>query len=245
MQKYFISLEEFEKCTIKDEIAFQIRNVLRGKIGDSFFVGVQEKTYLVEITEIGSKEIKFGVVKEETGNFELPFFVSLFQGYPKMDKLENIIKYGTQLGVREIHPTLMTRSIFKLDQSKKSNKLERFNKIAKEAAEQSFRNLVPAVVDIQRLRDIDFSEYTVKLVCYEESAKQQECSAFKQAIQSLQPNDKIAVVVGPEGGITAEEVSYLESLGFICVGLGPRILRTETVVFYILSSISYEWELKK
>lgn len=245
MQKYFISLEEFEKCTIKDEIAFQIRNVLRGKIGDSFFVGVQEKTYLVEITEIGSKEIKFGVVKEETGNFELPFFVSLFQGYPKMDKLENIIKYGTQLGVREIHPTLMTRSIFKLDQSKKLNKLERFNKIAKEAAEQSFRNLVPAVVDIQRLRDIDFSEYTVKLVCYEESAKQQECSAFKQAIQSLQPNDKIAVVVGPEGGITAEEVSYLESLGFICVGLGPRILRTETVVFYILSSISYEWELKK
>ncbi len=245
MQKYFISLEEFEKATLTDELAFQIRNVLRGRIGESFFVGVKEKTYLAEITEIGNKEIKFRVVKEETGNFELPFFVSLFQGYPKMDKLENIIKYGTQLGVQEIHPTLMRRSIFKLDQTKKTNKLERFNKIAKEAAEQSFRNRVPKVVDIERLKDIDFSEYTIKLVCYEESAREQECSAFKQAVQGLQPNDKVAVVVGPEGGITPEEIAYLKSLGFVCVGLGPRILRTETVVFYILSSISYEWELKQ
>ncbi|MDE5565460.1 MAG: RNA methyltransferase, partial [Anaeroplasmataceae bacterium] len=84
----------------------------------------------------------------------------------------------------------------------------------------------------------------VKIVCYEESAKENENSLFKHALKSLKENQKIAIVVGPEGGITEEEISYLKNQGFICVGLGPRILRTETVVFYVLSAISYEWELK-
>ncbi|MDE7095829.1 MAG: 16S rRNA (uracil(1498)-N(3))-methyltransferase, partial [Anaeroplasmataceae bacterium] len=206
--------------------------------------GIDRKTFLAEITEIGNKDVKFRVVEEVAGNFELPVFVSLFQGYPKGDKLESIIKYGTQLGVCEIHPTLMTRSIVKIDADRKESKLERLNKIAKEAAEQSFRNIVPAVMDIKKLKDMDFSSYRVKLLCYEESAKEGEKSAFKKAIQSLIPNDRIAVLVGPEGGIAPEEVSYLEALGFIRVGLGPRILRTETVIYYILSAISYEWELK-
>lgn len=244
MQKYFISLEELESNCLSKEIAYQIKNVLRGKVHDQFLIGVNHSTYLAEITEIGNKDIKFGVVEEVTGNFELPVFVSLFQGYPKADKLESIIKYGTQLGISEIHPTLMTRSIFKLDSNKKDSKLERFNKIAKEAAEQSFRNIVPTVKDIQKLKDMDFSSYTIKLVCYEESAKEREMSTFKKAIQSATPKDRIAVVVGPEGGITPEEVSYLASKGFIKVGLGPRILRTETVIYYILSAMSYEWELK-
>ncbi|MDE7105853.1 MAG: 16S rRNA (uracil(1498)-N(3))-methyltransferase [Anaeroplasmataceae bacterium] len=244
MQKFFISLEEFESTCLSKETSYQIKNVLRSKVHDQFYIGVDHSTYLAEITEIGNKEVKFRVVEEVAGNFELPVFVSLFQGYPKGDKLESIIKYGTQLGIREIHPTLMMRSIFKLDLNKKDSKLERFNKIAKEAAEQSMRNIVPIVKDIKKLKDIDFSSYTIKLLCYEESAKEGEKSAFKKAIQSVTPNDRIAVLVGPEGGIAKEEVSYLESQGFIRVGLGPRILRTETVIYYILSAISYEWELK-
>lgn len=245
MQKFFISLEEFQKGVLSGETAFQIKNVLRGQVGDQFLLGVVPKTYLGEIIAIENKEIKFRVVEEVTGNFELPVFVSLFQGFPKGDKLESIIKYGVQLGVSEIHPVLMNRSIFKLDPNKKTSKIERFNKISKEAAEQSFRNIVPKVVDIQKLKDVDFSEYTIKILCYEESAKEGENSSFKQAITRATPKDRIAVVVGPEGGVSEEEVTYLKSLGFICVGLGPRILRTETVVYYVLSTMSYEWELKK
>ena len=244
MQKYFISLEEFESTTLKGDVAFQVKNVLRSRINDEFLIGIDGKTYLSRIIEIGNKEIKFEVVKEETGNLELPVFVSLFQGYPKAEKMENIIKYGTQLGISEFHPTLMNRSIFKLDNSKKDNKIERFNKIAKEAAEQSFRNICPKVVDIKKLKQIDFSEYDVKIVCYEESAKENETSAFKKLVRNMKTNDKVAVVVGPEGGITKEEIEYLTEQGFVCCALGPRILRTETVVFYVLSAISYEWELK-
>ena len=234
-----------QKGVLTGEVAYQIKNVLRGQVKDQFLLGVEPQTFLAEIIEILNKEIKFRVVKEVTGNFELPVFVSLFQGYPKADKLESIIKYGTQLGISEIHPVLMNRSIFKLDQSKKESKLERFNKIAKEAAEQSNRNIAPKVKNIEKLKNVDFSEYTIKILCYEETAKNGESSAFKKAITSAKPIDKIAVVVGPEGGITKEEVSYLESIGFISVGLGPRILRTETVIYYILSAMSYEWELKE
>ena len=244
MQKFFITLDEFENRVLTKDTSFQLINVLRSKVDDQFLVGVIDKTYLVQISKIENKLVAFEVIEEKTGNSELPFFVSLFQGYPKGDKLENIIKYGTQLGVHEFHPTLMKRSVFKLDSNKKDNKLERFNKIAKEAAEQSFRDVCPTVVDIKQLNKIDFSKYDVKIVCYEESAKEGETSAFKRIVKSIKTNDNIAVVVGPEGGITPEEVEYLTNQGFISVGLGPRILRTETVVFYVLSTLSYEWELK-
>lgn len=245
MQKYFISSQDFEEKVLRGEDAFHIKNVLRGKVGYRFLVSASEETFLVEITRIDNKEIYFDIIQKETCNAELPFFISLFQGYPKADKLENIIKYGTQLGVSEIHPTLMKRSVFKLDEKKKDSKLERFNKIAKEAAEQSLRNKVPKIKDIKQLTNINFDEYDIKIVCYEESAKNDEKSAFKSAIQVLRPNDKVAIVVGPEGGITLEELDFLKNNGFQAVGLGPRILRTETVVFYCLSAISYEWELKK
>ena len=244
MQKFFITLDEFESKTLSKDTYFQIINVLRSKVNDQFLVGVIDKTYLVQISKIENKNVAFEVIEEKTGNSELPFFVSLFQGYPKGDKLENIIKYGTQLGVSEFHPTLMKRSVFKLDSNKKDNKLERFNKIAKEAAEQSFRNICPTVVDIKQLSKIDFSEYDIKILCYEESAIYDESCAFKRIVNSIKTNDKIAVVVGPEGGIDPTEVDYLVNQGFVSVGLGPRILRTETVVFYVLSTLSYEWELK-
>ena len=244
MQKFFITLDEFENRVLTKDTSFQLINVLRSKVDDQFLVGVIDKTYLVQISKIENKLVAFEVIEEKTGNSELPFFVSLFQGYPKGDKLENIIKYGTQLGVHEFHPTLMKRSVFKLDSNKKDNKLERFNKIAKEAAEQSFRNVCPTVVDIKQLSKINFSDYNVKILCYEESAKNDETSAFKRIVKSINANDKIAVVVGPEGGIAPEEVEYLMKQGFVSVGLGPRILRTETVVFYVLSTLSYEWELK-
>ena len=244
MQKFFITLDEFENKVLTKDTSFQLINVLRSKVDDQFLVGVIDKTYLVQISKIENKLVAFEVIEEKTGNSELPFFVSLFQGYPKGDKLENIIKYGTQLGVHEFHPTLMKRSVFKLDSNKKDNKLERFNKIAKEAAEQSFRNVCPTVVDIKQLSKINFSDYNVKILCYEESAKNDETSAFKRIVKSINANDKIAVVVGPEGGIAPEEVEYLMKQGFVSVGLGPRILRTETVVFYVLSTLSYEWELK-
>lgn len=243
MQKYFISNDDFVNNKITGDDVFHIKNVMRGRVGDEILVSNQNTTVLVKITKL-DKEVCFEIIKEEIGNHELPVFVSIFQGYPKGDKIEDIIKHGTELGAYEFIPTIMKRSVFKLDEKKKESKLIRFNRIAKEAAEQSYRDIVPKVVDIKTLKQISFDDFDSKIICYEESAKNGELTEFKKQISNLKPGAKIAIVVGPEGGIDDTEIKYLEDKGFVCASLGKRILRTETVVFYCLSAIGYEMELK-
>ena len=243
MQKYFISNDDFVNNKITGDDVFHIKNVMRGRVGDEILVSNQNTTALAKITKL-DKEVCFEIIKEEIGNHELPVFVSIFQGYPKGDKIEDIIKHGTELGAYEFIPTIMKRSVFKLDEKKKESKLIRFNRIAKEAAEQSYRDIVPKVVDIKALKQISFDDFDAKIICYEESAKNGELTEFKKQISNLKPGAKIAIVVGPEGGIDDTEIKYLENKGFVCASLGKRILRTETVVFYCLSAIGYEMELK-
>lgn len=243
MQKYFISNDDFVNNKITGDDVFHIKNVMRGRVGDEILVSNQNTTALAKITKL-DKEVCFEIIKEEIGNHELPVFVSIFQGYPKGDKIEDIIKHGTELGAYEFIPTIMKRSVFKLDEKKKESKLIRFNRIAKEAAEQSYRDIVPKVVDIKTLKQISFDDFDAKIICYEESAKNGELTEFKKQISNLKPGAKIAIVVGPEGGIDDTEIKYLEDKGFVCASLGKRILRTETVVFYCLSAIGYEMELK-
>lgn len=245
MQKYFITKENLTKHIITGEDCHHISVVMRSKIDDKVYVSDGSKTYLVALKSISSDEVSFEIIEEKIGNVELPVFVSIFQGYPKGDKIEDIIKHGTELGASLFTPTIMKRSIFKLDPKKKENKLIRFNKIAKEAAEQSHRDVVPLVDDIKELKKIDFSSYDYKILCYEEDAKNNELRNFKEIVSSLKENDKIAIVIGPEGGIDDSEVIYLKNQGFITCALGPRILRTETAGLYCLSAISYEMELKK
>lgn len=244
MQKYFLSDEAFSTKIISGDDAFHIKNVMRCRINDEILVANNGKSFLAKITNFIDKDVTFEIEKEIIGNHELPVFVSIFQGYPKGDKIEDIVKHGTELGAYEFIPTLMKRCVFKLDPKKKDSKLLRFNKIAKEAAEQSNRDIVPNVIDIKNLKEINFDYYNVKIVCYEEASKNGELVEFKKAIKSLKENDRVAIIVGPEGGIDDSEIKYLESKGFVAASLGKRILRTETVVFYCLSAIGYEMELK-
>lgn len=245
MQKYFISEEELNNRIIDSSDSFHIIKVMRFKIGDQFLVSDNNKTYLVKITSLLNNKVSFEIVNEEAGNSEMPVFVTIFQGYPKGDKFEDIIKHSTELGAYEFYGVMMKRSIAKIDEKKKDSKLERFNKICKEASEQSLRYHLTRVVDITTLKNIDFSKYDKKIICYEEEAKIGEESNFKKIISSLNKNDNIAIVIGPEGGIDESEIDYLKKNGFIPCGLGPRILRTETASMYCLSAISYEMELRK
>ena len=245
MQKYFIPKESLINRVIDNSDAFHIIKVMRNKIGDEILVSDNEKTYLVRISSLENNKVSFEIVHEETGNNEMPVFVTIFQGYPKGDKFEEIIKHSTELGAYEFYGVMMKRSIVKIDEKKKDSKLERFNKICKEASEQSLRFKASKVVDITTLKNIDFSVYNKKILCYEESAKENEDSNFRKILSSLKKNDKVAIVIGPEGGIDESEVNYLLNLGFVPCALGPRILRTETASMYCLSAISYEMELRK
>ena len=244
MQKYFVSNDDFLNNIITSDDVFHIKNVMRGKLGDLIVVSNENEEYLCKLVEIAKEYVKYEKVEKLINNNELPVYVSLYQGLPKGDKLDDIIKMSTQFGIDSVIPTIMKRSIVKVDPSKIKNKTIRLNKIAKEAAEQSNRLKVPKVMETIKLDKIDFSEYDYKIVCYEESAKDGELSLFKNVVKSLNKDSKICVVIGPEGGIDESEVEYLKKLGFIMVGLGPRILRTEMAILYVLGAISYEMELK-
>ena len=244
MQKYFISKESLKKGIIDNNDAFHITTVMRGAVGDKILVSDEEKTYLCSLVSLSNEVVSFEIIKEIEISNELPVNVTIFQGYPKGDKMEDIIKHGTELGAYEFVPTIMKRSLFKLDEKKKLNKIERFQKIAKEAAEQSNRGIVPKINEILNLKEIEFSSFDKLILCYEENSKEGDLTNFKRIVKSINKTDKIAVLIGPEGGIDQKEIDYLISKGFVACGLGPRILRTETAVFYVLSCISYEMELK-
>ncbi len=243
MQKYFITTEELDQNLIKGDDVHHIKNVMRFKEGDEFLVSDEHEEYLVKLLAI-SKEVSFEKIKKIENNSQLPFIVDIYQGYPKSDKLDDICKHSTELGVSKVYAILSKRNVVKLDPSRYQSKIERFNRIMKEASEQSHRNTKASFGGIFKLKDVDFSSYDLLLCPYEESSRENEKSLFKESISNLKKGAKIAVFIGPEGGIDIEEVKYLESVGFKMVGLGPRILRTETASLYVLAAISYESELR-
>ena len=99
------------------------------------------------------------------------------------------------------------------------------------------------VIDISRLDQ--FKESQVKVIAYEEEARNGKQSTFKDAVKFLEPGMEIVIIVGPEGGIDDTEIEVARAAGFIPVSLGKRILRTETAPIYALTAISYEHELKE
>lgn len=162
--------------------------------------------------------------------------VALVQGLAKGDKMEEVIRHATELGVSEFIPLVARRSVMKLDQKKLPKKMARWRSIAKSAAQQSGQPRVPAVSEplgADRLPGF-LSAFTCVLVCWEEAPSTLGMGdALKKALNEAQlaPQDaSVAVVVGPEGGLTQEEVSAIVDgcPGGSLVSLGPSILRTET-----------------
>jgi 16S rRNA (uracil1498-N3)-methyltransferase len=243
MQKYFISKDEL-KDNIIIEDSFHIINVMRFKVNDKIIVSDNDKSYLVEIRELSKNKVRFERLEAIEKDNELPFFVDIYQGLPKSDKLDDILKHSTELGVNSVCAVISKRSIVKIDPKKEEAKTIRYNKIMKEASEQSLRMHKSTFIGFKKLKDIDFSSYDLKLIAFEEDAKEGEKSIFKESIQNLKKGDRVCVFIGPEGGIDLEEIDYLKSIGFKSCALGPRILRTETASMYVLSAISYESELK-
>lgn len=205
----------------------------------------ERKSALCIIAEITDELVIANVVKWEDGNTELPVSVSIASGLPKGDKLEWIIQKGTELGAREFVPFLAARSIVKWDEKKADKKLERWQKIAKEAAEQSYRSIIPNVVSPVNFKVLieKAKEFDVKLVAYEEEAKDGESAVLAKTLGEMKEGQSLLIVFGPEGGLAAEEVSLLKENGFSVCGLGPRILRTETAPLYFLAAVSYQLEL--
>lgn len=247
VQRYFIEEQgNIEQFNISGDDYHHIVRVMRMKAGDEIIcVTLKGKSAICQIAEITDEIVVANVVKWEEGTTELPVHVVIASGLPKGDKLELIIQKGTELGAYEFVPFTASRSIVKWDSKKAVKKVDRWQKIAKEAAEQSHRSYVPEVKEPISLKELvkASDEYTYKLVAYEEEAREGEVSVLSSTLAKLGEGDRLLIVFGPEGGLSSEEIDLLNKNGFLACGLGPRILRTETAPLYALSAVSYHFEL--
>lgn len=249
VQRYFIHSNQMNDTTvtITGEDVHHIVRVMRMNVDDQLLCSCSEtrQTARCKIAEITNESVVTHIVEWIKAETELPVRITIANGLPKGDKLELVIQKGTELGAEMFIPFNAARSIAKWDDKKGVKKVERWNKIAKEAAEQAHRSFIPEVVESMSFTELlQVSEqYDYKLVAYEESAKEGERAAFASTLQQMKQDESVLIVFGPEGGLTDKEIEKLTQQGFVCCALGPRILRTETAPLYALSAISYHFEL--
>ena len=249
MPRFFVKSEQItdKEITIIGEDVKHIKNVLRKQTGDCIEICNQEtgKTYKCEILQLKEQEIINQII-EDINSQEDNIKVDIYQGLPKADKMELIIQKSVELGVNSIIPVEMKRCVVKIDAKSENKKLDRWQKIAESAAKQSGRCTIPEIHRIIKIEELSNQkdEYDSIIVCYEnekETTLKSQLLQLKEQI-SKKANIKIAVVIGPEGGLEEKDVEYLKQNGANIVTLGNRILRTETVALNILSIIMYELE---
>lgn len=229
------------KIVSRDEVHHALK-VLRLTAGDRIELTDQNGCeFIAEIkaTEFGQDQesyIEVTCLEKVEIDRESPVQVTLYQGLPKQDKLEMIIQKAVELGAVRIVPVECERSVARIKDAKDAaKKTERWQRIAHEAAKQSKRAITPVVEVPVQLKAIEaqLEPESLKLLAYEGAALEPLSSQLSRSC------DKVSIVIGPEGGLTEKEVARLEMLGFKTIGLGPRILRTETAGLALISIIQY------
>lgn len=247
MPKFFVNREQIidNKIKIIGQDVNHIKNVLRLEKNDNIVISVKENsdTYNCKIEEIKPEFIMCCIIDKNLDTTETKTYIHIFQGMPKADKLEFIIEKCTEIGVKEITPVIMKRSIVKINEKDASKKLIRWQKIAEVAAKQSGRDKILKVNNIINFKNLfeNLAEYDIVFIAYENEKYNFLKSCLKKVKKT---NMKIAVLIGPEGGIDDEEINNIRSSAsnIEIVTLGKRILRTETAPIVISSNILYELE---
>lgn len=248
MPKFFVAENQINnnKITIIGNDVNHIKNVLRQKSGDKITICdiSKEQDYLCEIDKIEEKSIDCNIIKKLENNTESNVKVTIFQGLPKADKMELVIQKSVELGVYDITPLQMKRCVVKLNEKDKAKKIQRCQKISEVAAKQCGRNIIPKINNIVNVKEVCnlCNEYDIVLIAYENEKE----NTLKKELKNLKKLDKeeikVAIIIGPEGGIAPEEIEMFEENGAKIITLGNRILRTETVALSVLSIIMYELE---
>lgn len=250
MPKFFVTQEQVnenkQEIKIKGTDVNHLKNVLRIKIEDKIEVCNLEnqQSYYCQVKKIEKECITAKILEKIMQTTESNVKVSVFQGLPKAEKMELIIQKAVELGVYDITPVDMKRCIVKLKEKDSDKKIQRWQKISEVAAKQCGRNIIPEIHSVISSKDIGnkILEYDVVLVAYEE----EKIITLKEELLKLKQNEqdeiKIAIVIGPEGGLENKDVEDWKENGAKVITLGKRILRTETVALQMLSIIMYELE---
>jgi 16S rRNA (uracil1498-N3)-methyltransferase len=249
MPRFFVRKDQIEDgiVTVLGDDAHHISRSLRMAAGEQIVVcDMQKREYTCVLDGFFSDRVTARVVSERQSDTEPPFCAHLYQALPKGEKLDSIIQKSVECGACSITTFQSERCIVK-EKGDEENKLRRRNKIALEAAKQSGRGIVvevnPTLTFAGMLDAADSAD--IKLFCYEGDGTRslrEEIRARRESGEIADGVD-IAIVIGSEGGFSLREVDAARERGFVPVGLGKRILRTETAASFALACLVYELEL--
>ncbi len=220
-----------------------IEKVLRMKKGDEILVfdgsGFEYKAKLISIEK---KVCKAEIFEKKICESEPFVKITLFQALPKSGKMETIIQKAVELGVFKIVPVITERCVVKIEKSDAaSEKTERWNKVSVEASKQCGRGKIPSVelpVKFSEAIEMLLKE-DLSIMPYEELGHSGELG-LKKLLKENEKASSIGIFIGPEGGFSTEEAEFAVSKGINTVGLGKRILRTETVASALIPVIMFE-----
>lgn len=232
MQRYFVDTNK-DIFELSNDDSYHITKVMRNSVGDKIEVVINKKLNICEIINIASN-VTVKKIEEIDTDSELSCHVTIAQSLVKEQKMDLILQKCCELGANEIIPINTTRSIVKLDK-KENKKIERWQKILKEASEQSKRVVIPKINEILTIKELSKLDYDIKILC----SVNELSTSIKRVLSKDLKDAKIILVIGPEGGFTREEEKILIDNGYISTSFGTRVLRTETASLYALSIINY------
>ena len=231
MQQYFGKSKTNNIIYLNEYDLNHIKNVMRMKEKDKVIVVFDNISYICNLNkDLLSANIE-NVFKEKTEKNDFKVYVPLLND----EKMSYIFKHGTELGVSEFEVVMYEHCKFKLNKKDYDKKINRWNKIIKEASEQSYRLVTPRVNGIIESKDIK-CEKNVNILC---SLDKENVKHISSVLTVDNVSDKISLVYGPEGGLSKEEEKYLGKIGFIKTSLGADVLRTETVPLMVASIVKY------
>ncbi len=246
MHRFYVGTENIEdnRIVITGSDVNHIKNVLRLNKGEKIVIcDGQGQDYYCIIDNVAKEQVIAVIEDKQKANTELRTKIYLFQGLPKKDKMEFIVQKAVELGVYEIVPVKMKRTIVKIDNEKKERaKLNRWQTIANEASKQSRRGILPNVHEIVSYKEaIDMAKELEYVILPYELAENMEYT--RKSIEEASKCSSIGIFIGPEGGFDEEEVSFAKEIGIKTITLGNRILRTETAGLTALAMLMYNIEV--
>lgn len=242
-RRFFVdpAIIDGETASIVGDVAHQMGNVLRLKPGDHVvLLDGSGREHEAEITGFSKDEVKARIIGATDCLAEPGLQLTLAVCLPKGDKLELIVQKCTELGISGMIALDSERSVARLDSAKAAERLARWRRIALEAAEQAGRAKAPDIEGVMPFGDMvkDIHRYGLTLLAWEDEQQ----TSLREALAGHRAAESIALIVGPEGGLSAREVDAAREAGARCVSLGCRTLRCETAAIAACAAIMYEVE---
>ena len=255
MPRFFIQKEQVEDgfVTLRGDDAHHISRALRMAAGEHITVcDMQKHEYECELCDFLPDSVRARIISTSSADTEPPYHVHLYQALPKGDKLDQIIQKAVECGVGEITTFESERCIVRVKDGGEAKKLERRRRISLEAAKQCGRGIVPEVNPTVSFAEAikEAASADLALFCYEGEGTAplarliENWKTENQAILG-EKEPRISIVIGSEGGFSLQEAEQACRAGLIPVGLGKRILRTETAATFVLACLVYEMELSR